>query len=75
MRDKYLAGEASVFVLHRNIFDEMMVAGRDQGSRFVPLEEYLVHHFLAATRKRIFIQRVGHRVEQCEVSDGGEVLP
>jgi len=75
MRDKYLAGEASVFVLHRNIFDEMMVGGRDQRSRFVSLEEYLVHHFLAATRKRIFIQRVGHRVEQCEVSDGGEVLP
>ena len=36
LRDKYLAGEASTFVLHGNVFDNVLV-----GDKAMPLREYL----------------------------------
>jgi transitional endoplasmic reticulum ATPase len=39
LRDKYLAGEASIFVLHGNVFDHVLV-----GDRALTLRDYLNEH-------------------------------
>lgn len=48
VREKYLAGEASTFVLFRNVFDIFLVGGR-----FVDLEEFLTGTFVAETKSTI----------------------
>lgn len=48
VREKYLAGEASTFVLYRNVFDIFRVGGR-----FVDLQEFLTGVLVADTKPTI----------------------
>lgn len=49
LREKYLAGEASIFVLHGNVFDHVLV-----GDQAVMLRDYLVEHFFASNKNLVF---------------------
>lgn len=48
MRQKYLAGEASTFVLYRNVFDSFLVAGKLHS-----LQSFLVDELFRDTKKRV----------------------
>jgi ATP-dependent 26S proteasome regulatory subunit len=48
LRQKYLAGEASTFVLYRNVFDNFLVAGKLHG-----LQSFLVEELFKETKKRV----------------------
>src|SRR3982751_3461972 len=48
VRQKYLAGEASTFVLYRNVFDIFVVDGR-----FVDLRTFLTGTLVEATKPRV----------------------
>jgi transitional endoplasmic reticulum ATPase len=71
VREKYLAGEASTFVLFRNVFDIFLVGGR-----FVDLEEFLTGTFVAETKSTIVevtsefgVQCIKGRVELDQAGD------
>jgi len=49
LRQKYLAGEASVFVLYRNVFDRVLHDGQAYG-----LVDFLVHVLLKENKRRIY---------------------
>lgn len=49
VRQKYLAGEASVFVLHRNVFDRYLVTGRAYG-----MIQFLSEVLLKDNKQRIY---------------------
>ena len=49
VRQKYLAGEASVFILHGNVFDRLLVGERPLG-----LVDFLAEVLLKDNKKRIF---------------------
>ena len=49
LRQKYLAGEASVFVLYRNVFDRYQV-----GERYYTLLPFLSEVLLKDNKQRIF---------------------
>jgi len=49
VRQKYLAGEASVFVLYRNVFDRYLVGGKHYG-----MVEFLSEVLLKETKPRIY---------------------
>jgi transitional endoplasmic reticulum ATPase len=49
LRQKYLAGEASVFVLYRNVFDRYRV-----GERYYPLSPFLSEVLLKDNKQHIF---------------------
>ena len=48
LRQKYLAGEASTFVLYRNVFDNFLVSGKLHG-----LQSFLVEELFKDTKKRV----------------------
>ena len=48
LRQKYLAGEASTFVLYRNVFDSFLVAGKLHS-----LQSFLVDELFRDTKKRV----------------------
>lgn len=48
LREKYLAGEASIFVLHGNVFDNVLV-----GDQAMPLLDYLSGHLFADNKKLV----------------------
>ncbi len=48
LRQKYLAGEASTFVLYRNVFDSFLVAGKLHS-----LQSFLVEELFRDTKKRV----------------------
>ena len=49
LRQKYLAGEASTFVLYRNVFDSFLT-----GERLLDLPEFLVEDLFKDTKKTIY---------------------
>lgn len=49
LRQKYLAGEASVFVLYRNVFDRILVGGKSYG-----MVGFLAEVLLKDNKQRIF---------------------
>lgn len=49
VRQKYLAGEASVFILYGNVFDRTLVAGKSYG-----LVPFLANVLLAGKKQRIY---------------------
>jgi AAA+ superfamily predicted ATPase len=53
VRRKYLGGEASMFVLHRNVFDHVLSAGR-----LWPLPEFLAHVLLWDNKDQILLHDV-----------------
>jgi transitional endoplasmic reticulum ATPase len=48
LRQKYLAGEASTFVLYRNVFDNVLVSGKLHN-----LQSFLVEELFRDTKKRV----------------------
>jgi dephospho-CoA kinase len=48
VRRRYLGGDASVFVLYRNIYDRILLDGK-----FVELEQYLFRSLLEGKKKRV----------------------
>ena len=48
LRQKYLAGEASTFVLYRNVFDNFLVAGTLHN-----LQSFLVEELFRDTKKNV----------------------
>ncbi|WP_157412441.1 ATP-binding protein [Acidovorax sp. Root217] len=48
VRRRYLSGDASVFVLYRNIYDRILLDGK-----FVELEQYLFRSLLEGKKKRV----------------------
>jgi SpoVK/Ycf46/Vps4 family AAA+-type ATPase len=48
LREKYLAGEASTFVLYRNVFDSFLI-----GSQFVDLKAFLTGSFVQETKPTV----------------------
>ena len=50
VRRKYLGGEASMFVLHRNVFDQVLANGR-----LWPLPEFLAHVLLWDNKEQILL--------------------
>lgn len=73
-RDKYLAGEASIFVLHGNVFDHVLV-----GDNAFTLRDYLNDHFFGPTKGLVLelgwsqgLQIVGGRAKK-EVPDTSSV--
>lgn len=48
VRRRYLSGDASVFVLYRNIYDRILMDGK-----FVELEQYLFRSLLEGKKKRV----------------------
>ena len=49
LRQKYLAGEASTFVLYRNVFDHFLV-----GETLHTLQSFLVTELFKDTKKQVF---------------------
>ena len=48
LREKYLAGEASTFVLYRNVFDIYLIGGQ-----FVDLKTFLTGAFVQETKSTV----------------------
>jgi SpoVK/Ycf46/Vps4 family AAA+-type ATPase len=68
VRRKYLSGDASVFVLYRNIYDLIPLDGK-----LVELEEYLFHTLLEGKKKRVLSYNpasgITARTGKFEISD------
>ena len=71
IRQKYLAGEASVFVLYRNVFDRYLVGGKAYG-----MTEFLTQILLGTNKQRIIEFSVdrGVRYLQGGTTDERETL-
>lgn len=73
LREKYLAGEASTFVLYRNVFDSFLIGGQ-----FVDLKAFLTGSFVQETKPTVVEVSAEFGV-QClkgivELDQGGDLL-
>jgi transitional endoplasmic reticulum ATPase len=73
VREKYLAGEASTFVLYRNVFDIFLV-----GQGFVDLKAFLTGVFVEDTKRTVVEVSAEFGVQclrgQVELDEGGDLL-
>lgn len=66
VRRRYLSGDASVFVLYRNVYDNILLDGN-----FVALEQYLYKSLLDGKKKRVLLHSIASGTEAL----AGQKLP
>jgi transitional endoplasmic reticulum ATPase len=66
VRRKYLGGEASMFVLHRNVFDHVLC-----GARLWPLAEFLAHVLLWDNKDQILLYDAASGIRALKTPSGG----
>ena len=72
VRRKYIGGEASMFVLHHNVFDEILYAGK-----YYSLVDFLAQVLLAANKQTILVYdpSAGARYAKRSASTGASEKP
>ncbi len=70
IRQKYLAGEASLFILHGNVFDKYWVAGKDYA-----LKDFLAGVLFAGNKQTILELSLGQGLTPLNRSERDAALP